>query len=198
MLVNLLDLIWVRRANLDLGIPDTYFFFGEELLGPVVSRLNTMPLFILAAKLCPPKMEGTLFALNMGLSNFGVILGTYMGNGLLLALGGVKGPEFENLDVLVIIRSLARLLPIALIPFLIPDGAPSDEAKTAKLEGEGGGLAFKDSIAVTDLDDDDDDGVESPVVSVAVLRRASSSSDGGGAGVRPGGSMEMASMEVAL
>ena len=117
-----------------------------------------------------------------------------------VGLGGVNGPEFENLDVLVIIRSLARLLPIALIPFLIPDGAPSDEAKTAKLEGEGGGggLAFKDSIAVTDLDDDDDDGVESPVVSVAVLRRASSSSDGGGAGVRPGGSMEMASMEVAL
>jgi hypothetical protein len=195
VLVNLLDLIWVRRVNLELGIPGRYFFFGEELLGPVVSRLNTMPLFILAAKLCPPKMEGTLFALNMGLSNFGVILGTYMGNGLLLALGGVKGPEFENLDVLVIIRSLARLLPIALIPFLIPDGAPSDEAKTAKLEGEGGGLAFKDSIAVTDLDDDD--GVESPVVSVAVLRRASSSSDGGGV-VRPGGSMEMASMEVTL
>ena len=91
MLVNLLDLIWVRRVNLELGIPDRYFFFGEELLGPVVSRLNTMPLFILAAKLCPPKMEGTLFALNMGLSNFGVILGTYMGNGLLLALGGVEG-----------------------------------------------------------------------------------------------------------
>ena len=109
------------------------------------------------------------------------------------------GPEFHNLDVLVIIRSLARLLPIALIPFLIPDGAPSDEAKTAKLEGEGGGggLAFKDSIAVTDLDDDDDDhGIDSPVVSVAVLRRASSSSDGSG-GVRTGG-MEMAPMDVTL
>ena len=109
------------------------------------------------------------------------------------------GPEFHNLDVLVIIRSLARLLPIALIPFLIPDGAPSDEAKTAKLEGEGGGggLAFKDSIAVTDLDDDDDDhGIDSPVVSVAVLRRASSSSDGCG-GVRTGG-MEMAPMDVTL
>ena len=86
-----------------------------------------------------------------------------------------------------------------MIPFLIPDGAPSDEAKTAKLEGEGGGggLAFKDSIAVTDLDDDDDDhGIDSPVVSVAVLRRASSSSDGCG-GVRTGG-MEMAPMDVTL
>ena len=52
VMVNLLDLIWVTRTNLDLGIPDTYFFFGEELLSPVISRLNTMPLFILAAKLC--------------------------------------------------------------------------------------------------------------------------------------------------
>ena len=141
-------------------------------------------------------MEGTLFALNMGLSNFGVILGTYMGNGLLLALGGVKGPEFHNLDALVIIRSFARLLPILLIPFLVPDGAPSDEVKSNTTTTSSGGLAFKDSIATTDLDETPD-----PVLSVSVLRRWSSSSSRGETMVREGGSssnMEMAPMEVEL
>jgi hypothetical protein len=194
VVVNLLDLIWVHRVNLDMGIPDTYFFFGEELIGPVVSRLNTMPLFILAAKLCPPKMEGTLFALNMGLSNFGVILGTYMGNGILLGLGGVEGPEFHNLDVLVVIRSFARLLPIVLIPFLVPNGAPSD--KTDDNETTSGGLAFKDSI-VANKDDDDDDGVPSPDASIAVLRRVSTSSSSDGDLGRMGG-VEMGPMEVTL
>lgn len=134
--VNLLDLVWVLRWNVDVGIPDEVFFLGEELIGPLISRLNTMPLFILAAKLCPPKMEGTLFAMNMGLSNFGVVMGSYMGNGLLHALGGVEGPEFRNLDALVVIRSFARLLPILLIPFLVPKGSPNDSGGEGSATGK--------------------------------------------------------------
>jgi hypothetical protein len=62
----------------------------------------------------------------MGLSNFGGKMGSYLGIGLLDALGGVDAPHFTNLRLLVVIRSLTRALPLLLIPFLVPLGSPSD------------------------------------------------------------------------
>lgn len=53
-LLNLLDLFWVLRWNLKIGLSDEAFVVGDEVLGPVMGRLNTMPLFILATQICPP------------------------------------------------------------------------------------------------------------------------------------------------
>lgn len=128
VLLNLLDYVWVSRWNLVLGIPDKAFILGEEILTPVFSRLSAMPLFILAARLCPRGIEGTLFALTMGLSNFGGRMGSILGIGLLDGLGGVEAPAFTNMRLLVVIRSLTRALPLLLIPFLVPPGSPSDPA----------------------------------------------------------------------
>jgi hypothetical protein len=125
--VNLIDLVWVTRINLALGISDKWFMVGEEVLGPMVGRFNTMPLFVLASKLCPDGVEATLFAMTMGISNFGATMGGYTGIGLLGLLGGVEAPQFAGMTELVVVRSLTRLLPIALIPFLVPLGSPADE-----------------------------------------------------------------------
>eukprot|EP01047_Picozoa_sp_COSAG01_P112489 COSAG01_NODE_41240_length_454_cov_0.583099_1_plen_97_part_00 len=72
---------WVSRWNLAIGIPDTMMMFGDDCFGSIIGRLNMMPMMILAAKLCPPGVEATLFALNMGLSNFGSTVGGYLGIG---------------------------------------------------------------------------------------------------------------------
>eukprot|EP00466_Bigelowiella_natans_P017679 jgi/Bigna1/141201/aug1.61_g15909 len=95
---NLLDLIWVTRLNVKLGISDKVF-------GPILMRLALMPMLILSAKLCPPGVEATLFALNMGLSNFGVSVGRYLGVFCLEMFGGIEGPEFKNLQWFVLLRS---------------------------------------------------------------------------------------------
>lgn len=126
VVLNLSDYVWVSRWNLALGIPDRVFVMGEEVLSPMFARLAAMPMFILAARLCPEGIEATLFALTMGLSNFGSKMGSYVGIGLLSALGGVDAPHFTNLRLLVVVRSLTRALPIALIPFLVPVGSPND------------------------------------------------------------------------
>jgi len=126
-LIGLLDYVLVMRWNVALGIPDKAFMIGDEVLGDLVRRMNTMPLFVLAAATCPPGVEATLFAMNMGLSNFGGTLGSYTGIGIMWALGGVKSPEYENLATFVVIRSLFRLLPVVLIPFFVPNGTPNSE-----------------------------------------------------------------------
>ena len=44
----------------------------------------------------------------MGLSNFGVQTGKYVGAALLRSIGGVEPPMFVNIELLVLIRSLQR------------------------------------------------------------------------------------------
>ena len=70
---------------------------GDEVVGPVVSRWNTMPLFVLAASLCPPGSEATYFATAMGLSNFGGSVGEYAGVGL-MALMDIDRDRYDNLQ----------------------------------------------------------------------------------------------------
>uniref|UniRef100_A0A7S4ERM5 Uncharacterized protein n=1 Tax=Chrysotila carterae TaxID=13221 RepID=A0A7S4ERM5_CHRCT len=64
----------------------------------------------------------------MGLSNFGYDAGQYLGAEMLEIFGGVHAPDFENLELYVLIRTLMRLLPLALIPFLVPPGSPNSSA----------------------------------------------------------------------
>ena len=63
VVAGLSQLLLVTHVNRDLGIPDTLFTFGDDLVLTVFGQLAFMPLLVLAASLCPPGVEGTLFAL---------------------------------------------------------------------------------------------------------------------------------------
>ena len=68
--------------------------------------------------------EATLYALLMSLSNFGVDVSSYLG-AVLLWLVGESGHGLRNA---LIIRALARLLPIALVYTIVPHGSPHEAA----------------------------------------------------------------------
>ena len=146
-LSGFLDLILVSRLNLALGIPDYLFGLGDEIVSDMVLRLNTMPLFVLAASVCPEGIEATLFAFNMGISNFGADLGSYYGMGLLYWLDLNHETGFKNLQTYVLIRTLFRLTPLLLIPYLLPTGTPKDslldEGLRSKAETEAHGTEEK-------------------------------------------------------
>jgi len=124
---NMLDLVWVTRTNLSLGINDELFLAGSEIIHPILRKLHTMPLLILSAKLCPKHVEATLFALMMAVWNFGYSMGKYNGVALLYMFGGVEAPQFKNLESFVFVRTLMFLGPLLLIPFFAPAGGPNDE-----------------------------------------------------------------------
>jgi hypothetical protein len=65
----------------------------------------------------------------MALSNFGGDVGSYLGVGL-MEFFKVSRHDYTNLPTLVLIKALTRLIPIALIPFLVPDASPMDEILT--------------------------------------------------------------------
>lgn len=112
-------LLLVTHANRSLGIGDRWFSLGDSLVLTVMGQIAYMPVLVLAARLCPPGVEATLFALLMSVSNLASMVSYQLGAALMHLLG-IAQTNFDNLWILVIIANLSTLLPL---PFLnwLPD-----------------------------------------------------------------------------
>jgi folate/biopterin transporter len=122
--LGLTNLIVIFRWNVHWGIPDGFFMLGESAIGSVVGWINTMPVLVLAARLCPSGMEATMYALIMSINNFGSVVGTLTGS-ILTDMLGVTAKHLENFWLLVLICNLTTLLPLLLINW-IPEEDPVD------------------------------------------------------------------------
>lgn len=118
-------LLLVTHANRSLGIGDRWFSLGDSLVLTVMGQIAYMPVLVLAARLCPPGVEATLFALLMSVSNLASMVSYQLGAGLMHLLG-IAQTNFDNLWILVIIANLSTLLPL---PFL--NWLPDKEASPA-------------------------------------------------------------------
>ncbi|XP_043694074.1 probable folate-biopterin transporter 6 [Telopea speciosissima] len=121
---GMLDLIFVLRWNLKLGIPDYFFVVTEECVTRIITRIRWMPMMVLNTRLCPIGIEGTFFALLMCIDSFGA-LSSKWGGGMVLHVLHVTRTDFTNLWLALLIRNLLRFSALSLI-FLIPKGAQLD------------------------------------------------------------------------
>lgn len=117
-------LLLVTHTNRTLGIDDHWFSLGDSLILTVMGQIAYMPVLILAARLCPPGIEATLFALLMSISNLAGLVSHELGAGLTHFLG-VTETNFNNLWLLVVISNVSTLLPL---PFL--NWLPADNLQT--------------------------------------------------------------------
>lgn len=116
--VSLAEVVLVTRLNVLFGIGDRFFIFGDEILSDVVARLKHMPSLVLCAKICPPGIEGTMFALLMSIYNFSWSVASYGGSWLCNYLH-ISKSDFAGLGLAVMIRSTAKMLPLLLL-FMVP------------------------------------------------------------------------------
>ncbi|RLN46987.1 hypothetical protein BBJ28_00010042 [Nothophytophthora sp. Chile5] len=116
--VSFAEFVLVSRLNLAFGVGDRFFIFGDEILSDVVARLKHMPSLVLCAKICPPGIEGTMFALLMSIYNFSWSVASYGGSWLCSYLQ-ISKTNFAGLVVAVTIRSVAKVVPIFLL-FMVP------------------------------------------------------------------------------
>ncbi|GMH99113.1 hypothetical protein TrST_g908 [Triparma strigata] len=105
------QLILINHWNTLLGIPDDLFVYGDDVILTVLGQVAFMPTLVLAAKLCPVGVEGTLFALLMSIYNLAGITGSEIGAGLTKALN-VSSEDFSNLALLVSICNVSSLFPL--------------------------------------------------------------------------------------
>jgi folate/biopterin transporter len=124
-ILGMTTLLLVTHTNRALGIDDHWFSLGDSLILTVVGQITWMPVLVLSARLCPPGVEATLFALLMSIWNLSGLLSHELG-ALLTSWLGVTESNFDKLWLLVIITNLSTLLPL---PFLgwLPSGDPQAE-----------------------------------------------------------------------
>ncbi len=112
--LGMTTLLLVTHTNRALGIDDHWFSLGDSLILTVMGQIAFMPVLVLSARLCPPGIEATLFALLMSIWNLAGLLSHELG-ALLTQWLGVTETNFEQLWLLVVLTNLSTLLPL---PFL--------------------------------------------------------------------------------
>uniref|UniRef100_B8HXJ1 Folate/biopterin transporter n=1 Tax=Cyanothece sp. (strain PCC 7425 / ATCC 29141) TaxID=395961 RepID=B8HXJ1_CYAP4 len=136
-LLGMTTLILVTHANRSLGIDDRWFSLGDSLILTVMGQIAYMPVLVLAARLCPPGIEATVFALLMSITNLAGLLSHETGALLMHSLG-IRENQFDLLWLLVLITNLSTLLPLPLLHWLPPaestltgpsDGSDHDRGK---------------------------------------------------------------------
>ncbi len=115
--LGLTTLLLVTHTNRALGIDDHWFSLGDSLILTVMGQIAYMPVLVLAARICPPGVEATLFALLMSITNLAGLVSHELGAGLMHYLG-VTETNFDNMWLLVTITNLSTLLPLPFINWL--------------------------------------------------------------------------------
>ncbi|MEH2201429.1 folate/biopterin family MFS transporter [Nostoc sp.] len=124
-------LLLVTHTNRLLGIDDHWFSLGDSLILTVMGKIAFMQVMVLAARLCPPGVEATLFALLMSVFNSAGTVSQALG-ALITYWLGITSTNFESLWLLVLITNLSTLLPLPFINWL---PAVEEQAETPK-DGE--------------------------------------------------------------
>lgn len=127
-LLTIPQLLLVTHTNRALGVPDNWLIYGDEGLQNALGQVAFMPTLTLAARLCPPGQEGTLFALLMSAYNAAGIASSEV-SALLTQVLGVTGGNFDGLPMLVSITGFTSLLPLPLLPLLDTAGEEDDDEK---------------------------------------------------------------------
>lgn len=104
-------LMLVTRANLKYGVPDFTFAVIERICLTLAGQFVQMPMVVLGARLCPPGIEGTLYASLMSVSNFGDVLSNEWGS-MFANMFGVTSTNFNSLWKLMLLCNAFDLVPI--------------------------------------------------------------------------------------
>jgi len=152
-LLSSTQLLLVTGASKAAGIPDSVFVLADAAVLSALGQAAFMPVLVLAAKLCPPGIEASLFAALMSVLNGGSAAGSALGGALTSALGvgsssGIEGgssaaasaADWSNLPLLVALCSVLSLAPLPLLA-LVPEnmGASEEEGEEEGDGGNGGG-----------------------------------------------------------
>ncbi|MBE9094174.1 folate/biopterin family MFS transporter [Tychonema sp. LEGE 07203] len=120
--LGMTTLLLVTHANRALGIDDQWFSIGDSLILTVIGQIAYMPVLVLSARLCPPGVEATLFAVLMSVTNLAGLL-SHEGGAILTHWLGITESNFDNLWLLIVITNLSTLLPLPFLSWLPAENA---------------------------------------------------------------------------
>jgi folate/biopterin transporter len=117
IVLGMLPLILVTHVNILIGIPDTWFAILDDIILSIFSQITIMPILVLATRICPPGLEGMLYATITSANNLSSNIGKLLG-GLLTLMMGVTNDNFTNLSRLIVLTNLFGLVPLMFLNFI--------------------------------------------------------------------------------
>ena len=100
--------------NERIGISNLVVAMADSVILSLLGQFLLLPTVILAAKICPDGVEGSLYATLMSISNLGGVVSSEWGS-VFANMYGVDKSHFENFSKLIVLCNLIDLLPIASI-----------------------------------------------------------------------------------
>lgn len=132
-----LSAIQYARLNVSWGISDEFFALAYSMITSVTMSMVFLPGIVLLTQLCPKQVEATMYALLAGTSNLGTQIGSSVGACVLQSLditprGAVgESAKFDNLWIAALLSSVAPMLTLILIPWMIPNALQTERLMDA-------------------------------------------------------------------
>jgi folate/biopterin transporter len=117
VILGIFTLILVTRVNKLIGIPDTLFVILDDIVLSIFYKITLLPILVIATKVCPPGIEGMLFATIISANNLSNIIGKLLG-GLLTKQMGITNDNFTNIPFFIILTNLFGLIPLLFLKFI--------------------------------------------------------------------------------
>jgi len=125
--LTLAQLILMFRINVALGISDKFFAAIDSFIMNLVLEFNSLPVLVLACRMCPKDIEATVFALLLSVANAGGGISIQIGS-ILTHVLGITADNFDNLWVLNVITATFYLVPLTILS-QIQLNLPTEEEK---------------------------------------------------------------------
>jgi len=135
-LVNLSMILLYFRINLHWGIQDDVFVTLDTFVIDLIQELYSLPILVLAFRLCPKNIEATIFAIMMSANNLAGNLSSQLGAVLLSHLG-IRSSQFDNLWVFTLINACIQLIPLVVLFTIDFEKAISQATETEEMNYEG-------------------------------------------------------------
>ena len=121
-----LDLALALHWNERIGVSAAAFAAVDSAVYFLAWQLKNLPVYTLAAKVCPPGVEASLTACIAGMNDLSGSVAQYLGAAL-TSFCGVTSSDFRRIWILYLIRTACKLIPIPLV-LLVPSEARLREA----------------------------------------------------------------------
>ncbi len=134
--VHLSMVLLYFRINLQWGIRDDVFVIFDTFVIDFFQELHSLPILVLACRLCPKNIEATIFAIMITANNLAGNLSSQLG-AILLSYLGITSTQFDNLWMFTLINACIQLLPLVLLFTIDFEKAISQASETGKTEETG-------------------------------------------------------------
>lgn len=125
--IYLSPIILTTGLNRTLGISNKAFVLSGGFLIEATAEIQLLPLLVLTASICPPGLEGSVYAMMMSVRNTGSMVSRGI-SAILTWMAGITANNFTHLSGYIVLCGASLLVPLIFLEY-VPDDAEVERVK---------------------------------------------------------------------